>query len=270
MAFKEHEEFLAPDDANAKIWRYMDLAKFLSILDRRELYFSRLDKLSKFDPFEGYYTNLNVLFEKIKFEDMPNEWKESTGIKDPKRFKDLVHFFKQIRELVKYHREITFVNCWHMKEHESAAMWNLYLNNNERIAIQSTYQRLIDALADYEDFEVHIGKIKYIDYNKQMISMRNTLSPFLYKRKSFENEDELRLLIWTPQHGKNDVVNPENNKYKKVSGLYVPVDLKALIEKVYIAPNAPQWIVQMIASLVKKYDLKMKVVQSDLTSTPLY
>ncbi len=239
MAFKEHSEFIAPDDTKAKIWRYMDLAKFLSILDRRELYFARLDKLSEFDPFEGYYTNLILLFEHQEFEDMPDEWKESTGINDPKIFETIVHSNKKIRELVKYHREVTFVNSWYMKEHESAAMWKLYLSNNEGIAIQSTYQRLVDALADYEDFEVYLGKIKYIDYEKEMIPMGNTLSPFVYKRKSFEHEDELRLLIWTPQHGKNDILNPDNNKYKNVPGLYVPVDLKVLIEKVYVAPNAP-------------------------------
>jgi len=216
MAFKEHPEFMAPDDLNAKIWRYMDLAKFLSMLDRRALYFVRLDKLSEFDPFEGYYTNLNILFEKLKFEDMSDEWKESSGINDPKIFESIADMSTKSRDLVKYHREVTFVNSWHIKEHESAAMWRLYLNNDEGIAIQSTYQKFVEALADYEDFEVYIGKIKYIDYEKEAIPMGNTLSPFLYKRKSFEHEDELRSLIWTPQHGKNDILNPDKNKYKNV------------------------------------------------------
>ena len=81
MPFKEHPEFLVPGSADAKIWRYMDLAKFLSLLDQRCLYFSRLDRLSEFDPFEGYYTHLNLAFDKFKFEDMPWEWKESSGIK---------------------------------------------------------------------------------------------------------------------------------------------------------------------------------------------
>ena len=39
-------------------------------------------------------------------------------------------------------RDCTAVNCWHINEHESAAMWDLYLKSNEGIAIQSTYQKL--------------------------------------------------------------------------------------------------------------------------------
>lgn len=34
-----------------KLWRYMDLAKFLALLEDRALYFARADKLG--DPFEG-------------------------------------------------------------------------------------------------------------------------------------------------------------------------------------------------------------------------
>lgn len=117
MPFKEHPEFLAPDNPTAKIWRYMDLAKFLSLLDRQALYFVRLDKLSKFDPFEGYYPHINLLFEKLKFEDMSNEWKESTGVKDAEIFQAMINGKKMIRNLVKHHREVTFVNSWHIKDH---------------------------------------------------------------------------------------------------------------------------------------------------------
>jgi hypothetical protein len=36
------------------LWRYMDLAKFVWMLQRRALYFCRLDALG--DPYEGHYT----------------------------------------------------------------------------------------------------------------------------------------------------------------------------------------------------------------------
>lgn len=270
MPYKDHPEFLPPQETNAKIWRYMDLAKFLSIIDRRCLYFVRLDQLTNFDPFEGYYTNLNVQFGKARFEDMPQEWKENTGINTPEIFNKIIESNKRTREIVKYNREVTFVNSWHIKGYESAAMWKLYLSNHEGIAIPSTYERLIQALEDYQDFEIMIGKIKYIDYEREAIPMGNMLSPFIYKRKSFEHEDELRALIWTPQHGKNDLVNPMNNKFKDVVGLYVPVNLDTLIQRVYIAPSAPKWFFELIASLVRKYGLEVEVVQSDLASRPIY
>ncbi len=149
-------------------------------------------------------------------------------------------------------------------------MWKLYLSNNEGIAIQSTFQRLLDSLSGYDDYDVFIGKITYIDFDKESIPMKNLLSPYLYKRKSFAHEDELRALIWTLQHGKNDPSNRETNKYKDTFGLYVLVDLDKLIERVYVAPTAPRWIVEMIESLISKYGLQKQVMQSILADKPLY
>ena len=37
--------FVAPGSLEARIWRYTDLAKFLSLFDRSGLFFPRLDKL---------------------------------------------------------------------------------------------------------------------------------------------------------------------------------------------------------------------------------
>jgi hypothetical protein len=270
MSHQEHPEFVPPEPSTSKIWRYMDLAKLLAILNTRSLYFVRLDQLSEFDPFEGYYTNLNIAFDQLRFADMPDEWKESTGIKDEKTFSAIMGANKTIREMAKYHRTVTFVNSWHIKEHESAAMWKVYLSNNEGIAVQSTYEKLVASLDSYKDFNVHVGRIKYIDYQREVIPMGNGLSPFLYKRKSFEYEDELRALIWTPEHGKNDIIHPQNNKFRDVLGLNVAVDLDILVEKIFLSPNAPQWIGDIVRSVIKKYGLEKDVVQSDLASTPLY
>lgn len=270
MSFKEHPEFESPASPDAKIWRYMDLTKYLSLLDKRCLHFTRLDQLSKIDPFEGYYTHLNLEFEKLKFEDMPEPWKESSGIMNERTFKGIIDANKRSRELVKYHRSVTFVNSWHTKDHESAAMWKIYLSSNEGIAIQSTYQRLIESLTSYNDFEIHVGKIKYIDYEKEAIPMGNLLSPFMYKRKSFEYEDELRALIWTPQHGKNDILHPENNRFANVFGLSVAVNIERLIDKIFVSPNAPTWIVELIRTVTEKFALNKEVRQSNLASTPVY
>ncbi len=51
MVAEPHPEFVHPSDLKVKIWRFMSLAKFLSLLHTNSLYFSRSDKLG--DPFEG-------------------------------------------------------------------------------------------------------------------------------------------------------------------------------------------------------------------------
>lgn len=269
MSYVGHPEFREPS-IDSKIWRYMDLGKFLSLLDKKAMYFSRLDKLSKFDPFEGYYTRINISFGNCQFDEMSEDWKVNSGVNTPEKFYRMQAATKKVYDFVKANREYTFVNSWHIQEHESAAMWKLYLSNYEGIAIQSTFGKLKNSLSEYKEFQVHIGQIKYIDYEKEAIPMGNLLSPFLYKRTSYEYENELRALIWTPQHGKNDATQPDANKYKDVFGLYVDVNLDELIDQIYVSPLAPEWIVDLIDSLTKKYGLRKQATQSQLSEKPMY
>ncbi len=268
MAYKAHSLFIPPSNSKSKIWRYMDLAKFLSILDTRSLYFARLDQLAAADPFEGYYTSLNIKFDDIPFEKLSEEWKDN--IKTKETYKSIIRSSRLSREHTKVNREVTFVNSWHVKEYESAAMWSLYLSNHEGICIQSTFDNFVASLESYEEFDIYIGKIKYIDYEREAIPMGNLLSPYIYKRKSFEHEEELRALIWTPQNGKNDGVNLKNNKFKDDMGLYVPVNIEKLIEGIFVSPSAPKWIANLIRSIVEKYEIEAEVVRSDLSVKPIY
>ncbi len=42
-----------------KVWRYLDFAKFLSLLDKQAIYFASLEKLADSDKFEGLYPNFD-------------------------------------------------------------------------------------------------------------------------------------------------------------------------------------------------------------------
>jgi uncharacterized FlgJ-related protein len=50
----QNKSFKIPINRDVQIWRYMDLAKYLGILQRRSLFFPRAPLLS--DPFEGSST----------------------------------------------------------------------------------------------------------------------------------------------------------------------------------------------------------------------
>lgn len=89
-------------------------------------------------------------------------------------------------------RKNTCISCWHCNEFESEAMWKLYsVNTTNAVAIQTTCQRLYKALG--EDPYIDIGKVKYIDYRKQFSNVG--MGAFWYKRKSFEHEREMRVII---------------------------------------------------------------------------
>ena len=245
---REYPHLKTPKDENVKIWRYMDFTKFVSLLDKSALFFTRADKLG--DPFEGsfpkIYTELGSDYGK---ERIPSS------------------IFKNIREYRMFLPKCTIVNCWHLNEYESAAMWKLYLKSNEGIAIQSTFDRLKKCFVD-EEYEILIGEVDYIDYEREWIPDSLDIDPFVYKRKSFEHERELRAIVQTFYHNKNGSINYKKSRLD--DGAYIKVNLNTLIDKLYIAPTSPKWICKLIKSTVKKYGLSKRVLQSSLEEIPTF
>lgn len=244
--YKEAPAFIPPDDENVKIWRYMDFTKFVSLLDKRSLWFTRADKFK--DPFEGSYPKKNVLRRELLPMEIPIEKIPKINLK---------------------FRQYVAINCWHINEHESAAMWSLYLKSNEGIAVQSTYKRLRDSFSSSQE-EVLIGKVKYIDYETEWFKDDNYHDPFLHKRKSYEHERELRAITikWPiPEEGGWDL-EPSIEIIK--AGISVVVDLTGLIERIYVAPEAPAWFTELVQSVTNKYEYDIEVRQSLLNSQPVY
>jgi hypothetical protein len=250
-----HPEF-APPDNTVKIWRYFDFAKFISMLDKRALFFSRADKLG--DPFEGSYSKETVR----------------------SRSRDE----RQISDMLKQIPRFTIINCWSISESESASLWALYSRTGQGIAIQSTVGRLKMCLGVEEDQnKSHIGayiyKVKYIDFQNDIMPDHFLLSPFLHKRKSFEHENELRAIImqWPPKIY-DKILKMKGIPYEEVvkageifnQGEYVDVDLERLIENVYVSPLSPNWFRCLVDSVLEKYALNLKALSSNLDDCPVY
>jgi hypothetical protein len=257
--YKEHPVFKKPDNENVKVWRYMDFAKFVSLLERKALFFTRIDRLE--DKFEGSFSkpllDSSGSNEAVKgfTEEQLEQWLEQKRRQDSK-------FNKLLRRW-------TVVNCWCMSECESAAMWKLYLKSEEGVAIQSTFRRLADCFNDYKENDVWIGVLNYIDYGKDVIPVGNSLYPFIYKRKSFEHEKEIRAVIskapFTGLYAGTGDVNEIYDEFNVFAvGFEVPVDLEILVEKVYVSPTSEKWFEELVRSAVKKYGLNKTVIKSSL------
>ncbi|WP_338452314.1 DUF2971 domain-containing protein [Niallia oryzisoli] len=250
--YREHKDFEVPENENTKIWRYMDFTKFISLLETKSLFFARSDKFE--DPYEGRLNQVTIDFFKLQF---------NKGIPSDQSDLAFESFMKEVEES----RKVATINCWHMNEVESDAMWKLYLKNNEGIAIQSTFKRLCEAFS-LTDSEINIGKVIYEDFNNYIFPLRGNLTAnFLVKRKSFEHEKEIRAIHWrvSRQFGWR---NLGEGKFPIVDyGENIPVDISTLIEKVYIAPNSPSWIKDLVKSMLTRYDLdSIPVKQSSLGS----
>jgi len=160
-------------------------------------------------------------------------------------------------------KEITFLNCWHMSKFESAAMWKLYSSDDIGISIKSNFKRLEDSFFQCQ-CSVYIGTVNYIDWDKDEIPQENALAPFSYKRKSFVYDQEIRALVTIISENEDGkyYTDYDGNIQKFIDvekdGTYIDVDLKTLIEEIYVSPNAKRWFVDLVESVLKKYNMSEK------------
>ena len=219
-----------PEDNNTIVWKYLDLSKFLDMLLSQQLFMSRSDKFE--DQYEGTFSE--PTFEEIK----------KIAANNPK----FLDYYKS-------HREKVVISSWHINEYESFAMWQIFTKNNEGLAIQSTIGRLKNALQPENRIEQYIGNVNYIDYKKEYIPFDDTIFPFLFKRKSFQYEREVRII--SDVSAQNISIN---------EGLKINVDLNQLIEKIYIHPKSENWYKKLVIELVSKLNFKIEIEKSDLES----
>ena len=240
-----HDLFERPDNEDIRIWRYLDFTKFVYLIQNEALFFSRADRVG--DKFEGSFPKITIESREKKFDQKHSDMKSRYA----KKFKNVI-----------------LINCWHMNDYESEAMWKLYLRSNEGVAIQSTYKRLIGSLERDTLNQVYIGKVKYIDYNSESFQEGNIFQPYLFKRKSFEHEKELRAINLY----RDANVNSPDFLIKDFgfNGINITVDLNVLIEHVYVSPYAPQWFFNLVKSIMKKFEFGIDPSQSSLKDDPLY
>jgi hypothetical protein len=234
-----HPVFLQPADTNAKVWRYMDFTNYIWTLESSALYFSRIDLLG--DPFEGTTTaasNAAIM----KFMDWPSGSEQQQ--------KDWADANAKQRQDV---RRGMFVNCWHMIDHESEAMWRLYARTDQSIALQTTYSRLVDAF----DQSILLGAVRYTDYDHAVFPTSNALWPAAHKRLSFQHEHEVRALKFAMADGAEPL------------GHNVSVDLAKLVERVYVSPNCPAWYEKLAGRMTQRFGFSFPIVKSRLSEEPV-
>lgn len=249
----EYEEVLP----TAKLWRYMDLAKFISLIGKKKLYFASLESFE--DIFEGakgiierkgiwneFYTDFLERAIRTPPEGNPRD------LTDEYVEKNAAMILSSLERVGVSERKDTFVSCWYCNQYESEAMWKLYSTNvKNAIAIQTTSQQLYEALG--KDPSVEIGKVRYIDYTKQFAPINGA---YWYKRKSFEYEQEVRAVTHV--------------RKAACCGVEKEVDVEKLIEGIYISPYAPKWFEDVVRDITEKYELNKPIFYSEMKAKPFY
>jgi len=244
-------------DNNQTIWRYMDFSKYVDLLTTRKLHFARADKLE--DPYDC---------SAMQFFGEPYKQLSSANPQIKER----------TRQVNTFGRLFVYLNCWHMNDVESAALWHLYSENKyETIAIQSTFEKLDSEIKlKWPRDGIFISKVKYEPENAGKPldeipggKLHTALGweNIIYKRPSFAHEEELRAFIYQRVDKLKEVQLQDEahlEKLMKERPEYIRIEItpSCLIEKVYVSPLANDLFVE----LVKKVsgELKDRVLKSDL------
>ena len=188
------------------------------------------------DPYEGSYYACKLL----------NEVDSS----------DAQHFVNQIDRC----GPPIAVNCWHLSEYDSMAMWKIY-SGDKGIAVQTTIQKLKNAFIRYQD-SVWIGRISYTDepIDHPTGWSVDKFMACITKRKCYEHEKEVRAFIW------------DTTKIDRTEdgSAIVPIEINDLIESVFLSPESEDSMMDNVRMLLDKNGIDIKPTKSPILTAPSF
>ena len=222
-------------DESVRLWRYMDLARLISLVEKSVVWLARADTFK--DRHEG------------RFPDEMRAWMEKayqgfsatapSTVKDADDFQD-------------YLLKNTFISCWHRNAHENMVMWEIYGRDTNAIAVQTTVGRMKSCINPsglsghslllrpmiYESSESVPGVLRYEDC-------------FFRKRPHFAFEEEVRISL--------DTYSPSRPTKNTPYGYYLPLNLNGMIETIYVHPDSSDWLFEVVCSITKRYRVNADV-----------
>ncbi len=295
------------ENEHTLIWRYMSLAKFLSCLSSRTLWFSGLDNLARTDPHEGELALPNFKHRDTNTaNELTDEQLSSLNVKFPANKEGREDAFQTYRKQSEYkirrrqrYRRTMFVNCWHMNTSESAGMWATYAPGTESIAIVSQYRQLESSFPDNTK-EVLSFEVDYKDFLHEEV-LDEGFRPYpITKRRSYSYEQELRLIYvdeleaqrefgidrehaqkmfhLIESEGRRRERTMEEYNFDAISierpeqriGIAIPCEYRNLIREVRIAPYAPSWVTEAVKETCLRFDISPKLVHPSEISSPKF
>lgn len=223
--------------AEEVLWRYMDLGKFLSLLQTGSLHFAAVDSFG--DRFEGLFSEADL---------------ERAG---PLTLSDIqiegIRLYKGIRPVMEgasQHRARAVLNCWTIQPHEQDTLWDKY---QAKVAIKTTWAALRSALAKSPE-EIFGSKVTYVASGKFDEFTRTMWADSVYfmKRIEFSGDHEFRLAMidW--------------RRTAPWDGAYVPVDVGTLLTEVRLRPHTALWEANAIADVMTRYGVTAPVMASSI------
>jgi hypothetical protein len=221
-------------DPDEKLWRYMDLSKFISLLSTKSLWLARPDTFQ--DSHEGKFpVAMKESLEKIYTDLGPCT---NTNINSAEDFG---------RVLCRN----AYISCWHRNADENMVMWQIYGKDTNLVAIQTNVTSLKESLKNskLDGLSFLLKDINYQNHSES--KLKNYTAPFFIKRPHFEFEKETRVLFSTNEASTTMCETPLGHNCN--------VDTKILINEILVHPDSDEWYVNVIKEIAGKYKIDVPV-----------
>jgi Protein of unknown function (DUF2971) len=249
--------------ADAAIWRYMDLERFVIMLVSNSVRFTKAAHFHD-DPWEGFC--------KVLLPSNPLPAPDDQGVVRLETWDELKSAIaKSSSEYLTAAHEHLYVSSWSLSS-DSMAMWKIYGSNGRGLAIKSSVQRFKMALhfgLSEDHFE--FGPVRYVHNIASSPAIqedftsgapfpgpdlhRSVISKAFVKRDAYQHENEWRCALY--QDGRPGI-----------TGLDIQCDLLELIESIILGPYTPEFMVEIIQDLMGRFAIDKTVLRSNLLVPP--
>jgi hypothetical protein len=173
--YMSHSSIPTPTDETLCLWHYMNLFKFIDLIQRQAMFFCRLRDLP--DKREGTLPD-GVLN------------------RDP-------YVKSNAEEIAETVRDTVLVNCWHACATEDERMWREYVPSGFGVAVRTTLGKLKDSFR-CEPHQQYIGLVTYADFSKDLnLNARDIAAALCVKSHTLAHEREVRVLVVSDDDGSN-------------------------------------------------------------------
>ena len=262
-----------PLNGDITIWRYMDLASFMSLVLEKQLMFRRTNCFKDvYDTFVDLDSkSIESIIKALKdaqkspnsfikiHEINPKEEETSDGSMSIKQIQPfwtdngMQILFDATGNLICL-SDMVYCSSWHENDHENYALWKIYLGNKpEGVAIKTSVKKICNILNNQSN-DFFIGRIDYDSSKKNIFNEGlSNHAIILRKKKEYEYEKEIR--IYTIE---KDMKNSQPY-------LYLPItNMEDFVEELWISPFVGNWFSETIHSFIKQNNLNIKVEHSSI------
>ncbi|NQT27036.1 DUF2971 domain-containing protein [candidate division KSB1 bacterium] len=231
-------------DPDQKIWRYIKLNRFLDMIKDNMVHFASANQFD--DLFEGAVA--------VQAYDFPV---------DP-RYSEMDYTERAFFAL----KRLTKINCWHIEDYESAAMWQLYSDQGKGVAIVSTPRKIDNFLTsykikpEYKDENLWGGNVNYVNLLEEHLDV-GMLERFYFKHNAFSWEKEFRCVVSLRYAEESGCQIPE-------FGIFLKANLLELIERIHIGPSIQPEQREKIFKECEKFELDDRIIVSSLLGRPKF